>query len=292
VVPGARATGGVAIAPTGQLVGSECAPRAALLDVSAAPPEPISDDDLVSAPAAGSGGALAYVRGGRALVVRRGGATQQLGAPVPFGSVMSAPAFDAAESRVAVTITGGEPGLHVYQAQRFVPPARLTTGANDTRAQWLGEVVYFNRWQDERPWVHRVTLDGREPERALAMERIVVGAAHARGELLLSSNDETRLYWWNPTSGAQRPGPPALAGGLRETYHHALSPDGRWLMLQLGRQGHQLLRQRLDERGAAAGEPERVWTAPSGATMTDGTIGDDGRVIVAPLAWHGELVTR
>ncbi|HVV84061.1 MAG TPA: hypothetical protein VHE35_13390, partial [Kofleriaceae bacterium] len=289
VVPRVRASG-LAVSAAGALVWTDCRPRGVFQDLGKQPPAPIGTDDAVSAPAVGPGGELAYVRRRRELVVRgTDGTVRSLGTPLPLGATMAGPAWDATGARLAVTVTSDEPGLYVYDARRLVPPDRATVGPGHTNPAWLGDQLYFNEWEEEHPRVFRVGLDGGAPQLATRFDRVVVGADRARGELLLASADETQLTWWDPRTSKQRRGPPALAAGITEAFDEALSPDGRWLALQLGREGHRLFRLRLDEHGDAAGKPEPVWEAPSGMTMTDVAIGDDGAVIVAPIEWRGEL---
>jgi hypothetical protein len=230
------------------------------------------------------------VRRRRELVVRGAdGSVRTIRTPLPAGARMSGPAWDASGARLAVTVTSDEPGLYVYDARRFVPPTRVTVGRAHTAPAWIGDDLYFNQWDGERPRVYRVGVAGGAPQLALRLDRLVVGADHRRGELLLSSPDETQLTWWDPRTGRSRRGPPALAAGIREAYDEALAPGGRWLALQLGRQGHRLFRVRLDERGDALEPPAPVWDAPTGVTMSDVAAGDRGEVIVAAIEWRGEL---
>ncbi len=281
---------GIAVSPSGALVWTDCMPRGVLRDVTARPPVELGPDDRVATPAVGAGGELAYVRRRRELVVRgTDGVVRALGTPLPAGAQMAGPAWDAAGARVAVTVTSDEPGLYVYDARRFVPPTRVTIGRAHTGVAWLGDDLLFDQWDGEHPRVFRVGPGGGPPRLALRFDRLVVGVDHQRGEVLLASPDETLLYWWDPRTGRQRRGPPATAAGIREVYDQALAPGGRWLALQLGRQGHRLFRVRLDDHGDAIGAPEPVWDAPAGVSMSDVAIGDDGAVIVAPIEWRGEL---
>jgi hypothetical protein len=110
-----------------------------------------------------------------------------------------------------------------------------------------------------------------------------VGTRAATGELLVGTPQGLR--WWHPGTGKQRPGPGMRVRGEQANII-AVSPDGVWLALALGRFGERIFR--VDLRRARA-EPEAVHTLVEGETLGALAIRDDGHVILQAQTWRGEL---
>lgn len=122
---------------------------------------------------------------------------------------------------------------------------------------------------------------GGAPTPALPRPRRTVAADLVRGRVLLSSPVGDFLYWWDPRTGREVPGP-----NLHQLPHSlAISPDGRWLVVLGGSGGQDVLRADL----ARGDELERVYVLPADVSTRATTIDDRGHPIIAIDRWAGEL---
>jgi dipeptidyl aminopeptidase/acylaminoacyl peptidase len=281
----------VALSPDGRaLVFSDCRPRGTLLDVTETPPHPALEEDLPREPCAGPGGRLAFVRDRRSrrvLVVREpSGVTREVTSEA-LGSP-SAPAFDSAGKRLVFQLAEpGRSGIYVVDAEGQYPAEAVTRGEHDTDPIFArdGE-IFFTRWDElHNPVVMRTRPGQPELRRALASPRQTVQLVRRSGEILLGSKDKKELFLWDPATGRER----RVALGAAEGGYlmaAAVAPDGRFAVVQVGTYGRVLWKIWLDRSARPA---ERVFEAQLGQSMSSVTITEEGRILVAPRTWLGEL---
>jgi serine/threonine protein kinase len=282
LVPGANAYSGVALSPDGRaLVWSECGYNTHLADVTA-PSRSLVTDDKAHEPVAGPGGRLAWVHegdhGASVMVRDRDGRITEL-VPPTFGNI-TALAFDHDGKNLAFVAVGDHPGIHRV-ATDGSDLSQVTDDKGDSTPYWTrDERIAFGRIDDRGVWhVFLVSADGGKPVQAFAATRQLSGADLATGRLLLSAG--TKVRWWDPVAGTESDPlslPPAV-------FNLAVSPGGRWLLIQTGTAGLTFLR-------APIGDPAhgvRIAELPSDETVWNATIDDDGRAIGTPGVWRGEL---
>ncbi|HTM20910.1 MAG TPA: hypothetical protein VL172_10390, partial [Kofleriaceae bacterium] len=292
-VPGARARGGVSVAADGSaLAWSSCTASAPLVEVTAHPPREVAEADTVD-PTAGPGGLLAWVHqveGGGVLMVRRADGTVQQLTSALAGRV-AAPAFSPDGKSLAFVLQGTEAGIHVIGVNAAVGAmgaSQVTDSAADENPRFLADGrIAFNRWTGGAVAAYLVAPSDGVVHKLGDRARLILAADRNGAGLILASADGAYTYRWDAASGREQrfrvPGP--FTAGARDIQ---ISPDGRWMLVQMGHYGHQLYRVRLDAGGSA---PELVFQADSGQTVGRAAIDDDGRVYAAPETWAGELYT-
>ena len=68
----------------------------------------------------------------------------------------------------------------------------------------------------------------------------------------------------------------------------SLSPNGAWLLYQVGPNGGELWELPLADARIVA-QISQVYVAPAGATVGLSAVTDDGHPIVVEISWQGEL---
>jgi Tol biopolymer transport system component len=286
IVPGVRAFGGVAVAPGGKtLVYSECTAYGTVREVGVEPPRFLSEEDRLSDPIAGPGGVVAWMRGRREIFVRTAdGTVRNLLGPGHRGEVFRSPAFDVPGRQIAFSRSGATRGIWVADIDRSAPERQVTYSENDFFPVFLADgSIVFSRGIDGQHHLFRV-VPGQEPTQVLDRPRQTIDIDRSTGRVLLRSPDQKFLYWWDPATGKETPGPPTYAPGTENTFDLSISPDGRWLLYQSGPLGHELWRSPI-----ATWKPELVFKAPESSTMESTAVNDAGHPLVIEKVWHGEL---
>jgi hypothetical protein len=286
VLPGARALSGIGISPDGKsLAYSECDERTAMVDVTH-PDVPIVDDKQSALPVTGPGGQLAWVHqevSGERLELRRKDGTLIELVPPRFGRITGL-AFDRTGERIAFVAGGDHPGVHVALTRpgsAQVPIAQLTDGVTDYNPQFTrdGRVV-FTRVDDRNvSHIFAVPVDGGPAKQTSPASRTVRAADLATGRVLITAREH--IVWWDPV--ADRLSPPLE--GPTVARQIAVSPNGRWLLVQSGAAGLTFWRGPIDRPDAL----EKVIELPMDWSVDEATIDDDGRVIAPVSRWNGEL---
>ena len=282
-VPGAVATGGLAVSPSGAtLVWSDCGPRQVLRDTYLKPAAELAVGDELAEPVAGPGGLLAWSQRGGELMVRSPDGTTVALTLAMAGPVLT-PAFAATGERLAfVRAVGDQPGIWLVETDDPTTARRLTTEATDSRPVFQQDgAILFTRLVDGAPYVHRIR-EGGVAEPVLSEARRTVDIDRGSGRVLLRSADDAYFYWWDPETNEESPGPQTYAPASDLTRSVSLSPDGAWMLYRAGERGDELWR-----------TPESIWdpmrVPPSAEAVTGSAITDDGHVIVVVPAWRGEL---
>ncbi len=288
ILPEVHAPGGLAVASDGKtLVLSDCGSQVKLVELGAKQ-RVVNDGPNVRDPALSRGGDLAWTRFKRGVhvLMLRTATGEQFQLTHPTLGDVRAPVFSPDGKQLAFVVAGPHPGLYVIRRQSgsttgvFAEsnPQRLTEDDTDDRPTWTttGTIAFTRR--DGRSYaVHAIPADGG-PARKLATGRRVFGSRDH--ELVVAS--ERMLYWFDPSTGEERPGPQ-----LDETPTFlAVSPGGRWLAFAVGGAvGHTIWRKAI----AGDAPAERVGEIATGQTMRELAIGDDGRVLATPTSWSGDL---
>jgi Tol biopolymer transport system component len=286
VVPGAQAFGGLAVAPDGKvLVYSRCREWGRLVDPRGT--EVIVDERAVF-PAIGRGGGLAYVRAAplQGLLIARDpdGKTRVLTAE-SLG-VAQHPSFDDSGTQIAFAVAGARPGIYVVDSAGTRMPRQLTDNATDTRPIWLDkDTLLFTRADERRQeTIFLVSAGGGEPRRVHPSARFTQATLHAGPEAVIS--DGVGLYLWNARTGEERA--LALPAGLAGANILAVSVsfDDRFLAVHAGVFGQQVWKLPLADPAAGALFHE----VEQGDGMDGMAFTEDGRLLVGPTGWAGELV--
>jgi hypothetical protein len=291
VLDGVVPLGGVAVSADGrQLVYSDCLARGPLLEVGGSAPATLAEAGRYGEIGAGPGGRVAYskVTGEGVVLLLRdgGGATREL-ARIESGRFLQL-SFSADGVQLAWVQAGGEAGIYAARIDRHqaLEPMRVTSGATDATPVWLDDGrLAFTRRGDAGPLVHVVDLaSGAEPILLLSQPREVWGRLPG-GELFLISPDGELSYELDLGTGKSRKAR-VQAGSLGRPRYMATSSDGRWMILQLGEQGHRVYRADLT---AARPELTLVWEAAGTQTLSRAGVTPEGHVVVAPMDWLGEI---
>jgi serine/threonine protein kinase len=286
VLPGAEAISGIGISPDGKsLAYSECREHTSLVDV-ANPAVAIVDDDHAMEPKFGPHGLLAWIHrdltGNRLELRRADGSIVEL-VPKEFGHLTGV-AFDADGGKIAFTAGGDRPGVYVVTVRpsSFSQPiTQLTDGTTDSRPQFTRDGrVLFTR-VDDRSVAHvfAVPVDSGPLTQTAPGSRQIRTSNPATGQVLVDVGEHT--LWWDPISD-RLSSPGRWPSSTRQI---AVSPNGRWFLLQTGVAGLTIYRGRLDHPEAL----EKVADFPADLSLDDAAIDDDGRVIAPVSRWTGEL---
>jgi len=288
VIPGGDGRGGLAVAPDGRvLVGSACGSTTELVDVVAAPDRPLFDEAGLRSPAFGPDGRLAYVRivgNDSQIAVREPDGTLRELARRP-AAVITDLAFSPDGRSIAFVLENtAEPGLYLASTEDSRPPNRLTEDPGDIQPLFVGSDLVFARLGPDRvPRLMRIGADGSGARVVSARPRLTIGVDRLGRRVLLASPDLSWLYWWDPQSGAESPGPPAHpADGVLDI---ALSPDGQWLIYVAGNNGQETWRLRLDGKS----QPVRIHQLADDVNVRNGAVDDRGHAVIAVHRWAGEL---
>ncbi len=288
IIPGVVAGGGIAVSPSGDaLVYSDCKGRSILVDVVDDPTRPLVDEPSAIEPAFGPDGVLAYVRvdGARQqiMLLAPGHPSRELvaGDGVHYSDL----ALSADGERLAYVMGDPKrPGIYLATVRTVALPNRLTTDATDATPVFVGDQIVFTRRDpDGLPHLMRVGLDGSDVTRVAGRARITLAAAPDGSRVLVTSPARDFLYWWNPVTGREKPGPKLPRGGAPADVD--LSPDGNWLMVIAGPSGQSIWRRRLEGRGRL----EQVAHLRVDQSAMEGAIDDRGHPLVGANLWLGDL---
>ncbi|HUQ03328.1 MAG TPA: protein kinase [Kofleriaceae bacterium] len=284
--PDVHAFGGVAVSPDGRaLVYSACTPTASLRDVGTTPQVELTSGNAIAEPVAGPGGRVAWVEGGREIVVRLpdGVIVRVAAAAAGENVTIARPAFDADGDTIAFSRTGDDPGIATVTLEPGATPTRLTSQPGDDVPLFLADgSILFTRMNGAIPNVFRIA-PGADPapvrpgRRALDVDR-------KTGRVLLLTPGAADLAWWSPETKTETPGPPATMPGFDIVRDISISPNGEWILYQAGADGTQLFRSALD-----AWSPVQVPAASPGSTVGLSAITDDGHALVVEVSKQGEL---
>jgi serine/threonine protein kinase len=284
VAAGALASGGLAVSPSGDaLVWSDCGPRQALRDATVKPAADLSVAEHIVTPVAGPGGRIAWVQRGAELVVRLPDGTTVALTAADGPTIAGAPSFDHEGGRLVFARGGDAPGLWTVDAGDPSSLHQVTAEPGDETPLFLADgSLVFTRVVDGRPSVFRVH-DGGEPAPALTEHRRTVDVDRGSGRVLLRSEDGRYLFWWDPVTRHESPGPRTFAPGSDVTRGISLSPDGAWILYRSGPEGRELWR-----------TPERIWDPqpvklPPDTLVEAAAIDDDGHALIVTPAMRGEL---
>jgi DNA-binding beta-propeller fold protein YncE len=286
MIPGVIAVGGITVSPSGRsLVYSACTAHTKLLqfvDNLVRDAEPEGD-----MPAIGLGGMRAFVRTnehGRALVIRNADGTERE-VTRRKNRITNITISHDGQKLAYVLADSKEPGIYLSEIRGNAAPNRLTDQAGDGEPLFFGDSLVFTRWAaDGTPHLFQVRLDGSAEAPLGRRPRISVDADADHSRILIASPNRDFLYWFDPTTRTESPGPLLPPG--RDPADLALSPDGRWLMVLGGNNGHQIWRYHLDVPDA---KPELVHQLGDDFTALVGAIDDDGHPLIAVDTWSGEL---
>jgi serine/threonine protein kinase len=284
---GVQAHGGIAISPDGRaLVFSACAPASSLRDVSATPQVEVTSEPSVSHPVVGPHKLVAWVTNGNVVSVRLpDGEVGHTGGGGAQGDEVANPSFDAAGDTIVFARTGDEPGIVSVDLAEGAEPKRLTSQPGDDTPLFLNDgSIVFTRMMGANPFIYRIA-PGADPARARAEPRRAIDVDRKTGRVLLRVPGAAQLVWWDPSTNAEQPGPPASVPGFDQVRDISLSPDGSWILYQVGPTGGELWRASLVD-GTPAGQ---VYVAQIGTTPGLSAITDEGHPLIVEVAWQGEL---
>jgi Tol biopolymer transport system component len=293
---GVSATGGIAISSDGRaMVWSDCSATSELFDVSTDPPRILISGYLMRSPTLGPRGRLAYVRardGASELIVRDpDGTEREVARPAGagIGAAISDVAFSPDGGQLAFVIKNTkEPGIYLLALSQDTPAKRLTEDAGDAGPYFAGNALVFTRPdRDHVPHLMQIHTDGSNARLVSSRPRLTIGADWVGHRMLLASPDRKWLYWWDPITGNESPGPPARPppDTATDVGSLSLSPDGRWLLYLGGTNGRQAWRLRLD----GTSQSELLRRLADGRTASEGTIDPTGRAVIVVNRWIGDL---
>lgn len=285
LVPRAQAGGGLAISPDRRtLVWSTCWQKGPLVELAGAPPRVIREGVVTRGVVTGAGGRIAWIVDPDSTIELRepNGAIVQL---VDGWDEIVSLSFDRAGDRIAFAARGTGHGVYVTAGHGLTSATMVSDGETDMNPFWLADGrIAFTRLDDRHRIAHvyLATPEGGPVEHVLS-SRTTLGVRWSTNELLVGSS--SKLYWWDPATRSER-GP--MFDDRGSIFSAALSPDGRWLAVQVGatNAGNEIWRVRLEP----AGEPELMLRLGSDQSISGGVaIDDTGSVLAAVLAWRGDL---
>ena len=281
------AMGGLAVSPSGRsLVYSDCGTRVVLADVVADPNRSLVQDPVARFPSYGPAGVFAYLRveqsEGAVMLRERTGVSREIYRRDGAQTISDVELSPDGSSIAFVVSAPDEGGIYLASTKNNAPPNRLTEGPSDSNPVFVGDDLLFTRHgANNTPVVMRVARDGSTPVRVSTRPRHTIAAAANR--VLLSSPGGDYLYWWDPATGRERPGPPMPP---TEESHIAMSPNGRWILVLGGNNsGQEIWRVPSD----GAGKPELVHKLPEHLSSRHGAIDDNGHPLIAIDTWAGDL---
>jgi len=272
--------GGLAVVRDGSaLLYSACTSHSTVIDLVTG--AIVLPDATAQFPTFGPGGELAWtreVRGVDVIVVRARDGHEVEVTSNAVGSV-AGPAFSADGHGVAFVGSGKHAGIFYARVDEPGALHQLTESPHDSGATWTdaGDVA-FTRTNDVGDFhAYLVTVDGNERQLGSG-SRTVYATRHA--DLLVGTSD--KLFWLDPRTRVERPGPAKPPGSLLWA---SISPNGKWVMYQMGQLGREVWRARLEPARA----PEFVTQFDASITTSPGAITDDGHPIIAAASWYGDL---
>jgi hypothetical protein len=284
---GHEALGGITVSPSGKtMVFSDCSSRTDLLSVLEDPTTPLVDDPRSRFPVAGPGGWLGFVHndGRTSTLMVRGpdGRLTTLAGGDREGRFNDL-AFDATADQLAYVFQGEEgAGVFVVRTIGSTQPNQITDRTGDAHPAFAGGDLVFNRLgADGAPHVMRVPIGGGDPVLAIQRPRVVVGSDTAHDRVLLASPGLDYLYWWDPRTGRETPGPRTVPG--REPQDLEVSPDGAWLLEITSSGGQEVY------VGPTDGELALAYTLAGDVSTRSGAIDVRGHPILAIDRWGGAL---
>lgn len=228
-------------------------------------------------------GTLAYVRGGNTLVVQFADGSRRDVVTLAEGA-LSALAFSPDGESIAYHITHPTSGGLYMVGIKSGLANRLSDDPDDTSPVVLKDAVMFNRpGADGQPGLMQVGIDGSGERVASPRPRIALDADPA-GRVLTMTPARDHLYWFDPATGTEVPGPVIDTPKAASTVH--LAPGGRWLVALVGGGGRQVVRLALDRPGAAV---EVVRQMADDVSVTSAAIDDTGVPLVTAQQQLGEL---
>jgi hypothetical protein len=257
-----------------------------LIDV-AKPDVQLVDDDHATEPRFGPNGLLAWIHrdfstANRLELRRKDGTIVEL-VPPQFGHLTGI-AFDAAGEKIAFAAGGDHPGIYVVTVRpssSSQPITQLTDGTTDSAPQFTrdGRVLFTRLDARFVAHVFAVPVDAGPLTQTSPGSRKIRTSNPATGQVLVDVGEHT--LWWDPITDRLSPPAPWPAS----TRQIAVSPNGKWFVLQVGVAGLTIYRGRLAHPAAL----EKVADFPADLTLDDAAIDDDGRVIAPIDRWSGEL---
>jgi hypothetical protein len=286
IVPGLWTEGGLAVTPDGsQLLYSACSGRSTVVDLETG--ETLIPDPTAQYPVVGAHGELGWtheVAGIAVLTVRRAGRELDVSRPTQ-GSVLG-PTFSPDGKYVAFVGSGKHPGIFIADLSADAFITQLTKDPKDTALAWIGsDHLAFSRTVDTQAHAYVMDVAGSAVRQLTASTRYVYGA---RGKQVLVGTSD-RLFWLDPATGVETPGPAVPPDNILWI---SISPNGKWLLYQMGALGRDLYRAKLDAPTAAARAPVLIKHFDASYTTNSSSIGsitDEGHPIVAPSKWTGDL---
>jgi hypothetical protein len=284
VVPDVRASGGLALSPDQQrLVYSDCRTYGAILAIGAgAKPELLVERGLVSHPAGGAGGRLAWlaaVSGGIELRVRVPGEPERALAK-DTTSQLGRPAFDESGAHLAFSAGADPGGLRVVDVASG-SIVEWTRDRNDRNPVFTrdGGLAFTRVGEGGIGTAMYLAEPGATP-RPLAAGWTVQDVDRARDAVLISKARNIELV--DLATGARTPWPLGDAAGF-ENGGARLAHDGSWLALLGGPSTSTFYK--VDRAGKAT----VAYEVPEGQTAGPPGVLSDGRIVFRPEIWIGEL---
>jgi Tol biopolymer transport system component/predicted Ser/Thr protein kinase len=286
LIPDVQAEGGLAVSADGAvLVYSDCGQRSQIVDWSDRPPSVIVAGAVARSPTGISTTRLAWVRpvrGVPTLVVRTSEGVDIEVTKPDFGPIAS-PSMSPDGAQVAFAAGQPHQGLYTISLIAGAQPQRVSGDRHDRKPVWIdNDRLAFARLDDQTtPTMYASRADGAMMHALSGSARFAIGG-NGREVLAMSSS---ALYWVDPTSGAERPGPSIGGIAKDEVKDPITSPDGHWLVFRTGAEGQVVWRMALDPPS----QPEHLPDLPAGQTIFGAAITNGGHVLMAPDTWSGDL---